>query len=125
MGMNRTGAQMAPIGTKEILKYAEARATNVEPDAEEDIALRQVYAQESKGVGSVPMPATIRGMATAVTEKLKGAKPTMFIDKLGERLAYERTGVRLYDAMITKCAGAGPDDKSGVDLEELAAIRSD
>ena len=53
MGMNRTGAQMAPIGTKELLQYVEARAASVEPDAQEDIAVRQAYAQESASVGSV------------------------------------------------------------------------
>jgi rubrerythrin len=29
-------------------------------------------------------------------------RPTQFVDKLGERLAFERTGVRLYGALISK-----------------------
>jgi ferritin-like metal-binding protein YciE len=125
MGMNRTGAQMAPLGTKELLAYAEARAANVQPDADDDVALRQAYAHESDGVGSVALPGTMKGMATAVTEKLKGAKPTMFIDKLGERLAYERTGVRLYDALITKCMAAEPEEDTSIDLAQLTGIRRD
>jgi rubrerythrin len=38
--------------------------------------------------------------------KLKGGHPTIMMDKLGERLAFERAGVRLYDALITKYQAA-------------------
>jgi len=31
-----------------------------------------------------------------------GASPTLFIDKLGERLAFERGGVRLYETLVSK-----------------------
>jgi ferritin-like protein len=33
---------------------------------------------------------------------LKGSKPTVFIDKMGERAAFERTGVRLYQGALAK-----------------------
>ena len=32
--------------------------------------------------------------------------PTVFLDKLGERLEYERIGVQLYDALLAKVAAA-------------------
>lgn len=33
--------------------------------------------------------------------RVKGDSPTILLDKLGERLAFKRTGTRLYDALIT------------------------
>ncbi len=65
----------------------------------------------------------MKGMAATVVDKLKGHKPEVLIDKLGERLAYERTGVRLYEPLITKvgAASSGP----LVDLAMLTKIRDD
>ena len=62
-------------------------------------------------------------MATTAMETLKGNKPQVLIDKLGERLAFERTGVRLYEALMLKVgtATSGP----LVDLAELRRIRDD
>jgi hypothetical protein len=46
----------------------------------------------------------------------------VLLDKMGERLAFERTGTRLYDALLVKVAGAaaGPGPRAA-DLEELRA----
>lgn len=41
-------------------------------------------------------------MVSTAVKAVKGAQPTQFIDKLGERLGFERTGVRLYEALISK-----------------------
>ena len=45
--------------------------------------------------------------AGAALQALKGGPPTQFLDKLGERLAFERTGVRLYEALISKHEALG------------------
>jgi rubrerythrin len=37
----------------------------------------------------------------------EGLRPSQFVDKLGERLAFERTGVRLYEALISKLDAFG------------------
>ena len=42
-------------------------------------------------------------MATTVLNALTGRKATLFIDNLAERLAFERTGARLYETLIIKC----------------------
>jgi rubrerythrin len=55
---------------------------------------------------------------------LKGDSPQILLDKLGERLAFERTGARLYDALITKCEVMLGGDIS-MSIEDLQAIRSD
>jgi bacterioferritin (cytochrome b1) len=46
-------------------------------------------------------------MMKSAVQSITGARPTQFIDKLGERLAFERTGVRLYEAIISKHASFG------------------
>lgn len=66
----------------------------------EDIAaLRGLYVEEALWVGSVPVPATGKGVTETVVGKLKGKNPEVLFDKLGQRAAYERSGVRLYQAM--------------------------
>jgi rubrerythrin len=63
-------------------------------------------------------------MAKTLLEKVQGHKPTVFIDKLGQRLAYERTGVRLYDALLAKYDAATVHD-GGPTRAELESIRAD
>jgi rubrerythrin len=55
---------------------------------------------------------------------LQGGRPQVFIDKLAERLAYERGGTRLYDAVIAKFV-AYQDELDGVSLNELTEIRDE
>jgi rubrerythrin len=55
---------------------------------------------------------------------LKGDSPQILLDKLGERLAFERTGTRLYDALITKCE-VMLDDQISMTIDDLAGIRAD
>jgi len=54
---------------------------------------------------------------------LSGHKPTVLLDKMGERLAFERTGARMYDALMVKVVGQrtpgiGP---TPAEIEELRA----
>jgi hypothetical protein len=60
-------------------------------------------------------------MFKTAKELLKGTKPTVFIDKLGERLGFERTGVRLYEAALLKFDVHGTWDggPSRVQLEKI------
>lgn len=101
VGMNRTGIETAPELTKEMLdapkiKTGESNGTTPE-------SVRQIYIQESGPLGTVPAPTSFKGVLKTVMEKTKGNAPEVFIDKLGERLAFERGGVRLYDLFLTKC----------------------
>jgi rubrerythrin len=47
-------------------------------------------------------PPTLKGKIATAVEAIKGENPTLFLDKLGERLAFERSGTRLYDALLSK-----------------------
>lgn len=57
-------------------------------------------------------------------QMLKGDSPHILLDKLGERLAFERTGARLYDALITKCEAMLAGDIS-MTINDLQQIRAD
>lgn len=106
MGSNRTGIQTSPIDTKKMLETPEG--TRLTPGDESGIErLRASYIKESGPVGSVPPPATMKGAAKAGMQALTGKRAQTLIDRLGERLAFERSGTRLYEAMITKCKAAG------------------
>lgn len=103
VGMNRTGMQMAPMQGPDQVDYARNRPPHPAEGSEEAIAtLRGDYVKEAPRVGSVPIPASIRGLAETAVGKLKGQSPELLFDKLGERAAFERSGVRLYQAMISK-----------------------
>ncbi len=39
---------------------------------------------------------------TTLSKLVNPSDPTIFLDKIGERIAFERGGTRLYDALITK-----------------------
>lgn len=67
------------------------------------------------------MPSTLKGAFTTGLQAITGNSPSVLIDKLGQRLAFERSGVRLYDALITKCKSAEP----VLDISLLEQFRND
>jgi hypothetical protein len=68
--------------------------------------MRGRYIAEGNAADSVPMPGTFKGVASTVLQAAAGKSPAGFMDKLGSRLAFERAGVRLYDALIAKVSCA-------------------
>src|SRR5690606_4644956 len=108
MGMNRTGMQMSPIEGPDQVQYALDQPPHpAEGNDGEIAALRAEYVREATRIGSVPLPGTGKGLMDTTIGKIKGKNPEVLIDKLGQRLAYERSGVRLYQAVITKVEAAG------------------
>ncbi len=121
VGMNRTGIQMSPIDSKAMQELVPAI------DASDDAALAELrsdYITNADSLGSVPLPGTITGAVSMGLGMLKGDSPQILLDKLGERLAFERTGTRLYDALITKCDVMLDGDIS-MTIEDLEQIRAD
>lgn len=103
LGANRTGIDMSPIHSKEMVSGAQ-QLTQVQPGKSElRSRIEQQYLSEATQVGSVPVPGTLKGMLKSTMEKATGRNPEVFINKLGQRLAFERTGTRLYEAVIRKC----------------------
>lgn len=67
----------------------------------------------------------------AMARMLNGQRPMkrkpawlFFLDKLSERLAFERTGVRLYEALLNKCQTLG-ESAPGPTLEDIEHIGSE
>lgn len=102
LGLNRTGMQMAPLHGSSMVDYATDMGRETPRDHGEFEQVHRTYVQEADTVGSVPVPGTFSGMVQAGSAKLMGMRPESLVDKLGERLAFERGGTRLYDAMIMK-----------------------
>ncbi|OZI22552.1 ferritin Dps family protein [Bordetella genomosp. 7] len=100
-GMNRTGMQMAPLQGPTQVKFA-AQQGPAPGGPEAALAERVAYAREADRVGSVPIPGTGKGLVTTAASKITGNNPEVLIDKLGQRLAYERSGTRLYEAALVK-----------------------
>jgi rubrerythrin len=123
VGMNRTGIQMSPLDTKAMLKDdGSARGEGGDESALAD--LRSSYIAGADGLGSVPLPGTVSGAVNMGIDLLRGENPQVLLDKLGERLAFERTGARLYDALITKCE-VMLDGSISMTLEDVQSIRAD
>lgn len=83
-----------------------------------------LYLKESHAVGTVPPPGTAKGLAKAAMQALKGNKAIALVDKTAERLAFERTGVRLYEALLEKL-DAGTSFTGGPTRDEVQTIRDE
>jgi rubrerythrin len=121
-GKNRTGIDMSPIHSRLTIEGAAEANTGGMLDGMALSAERSAWARAAPPLGTVPPPGTVKGMLKTVLEKLQGHQPTVLIDKLGERLAFERTGTRLYEAVMSKLAGADA-HPGGPAREELEEIR--
>jgi hypothetical protein len=106
MGHNLTGTARSPAAVRAMTEAADALTPFVDIDTSDMEAQRIAFIGEADAVGSVPPPASVEGVAKAGAVLLKGGRPTVFLDKLGERLAYERAGTRLYEALIVKYRAA-------------------
>jgi hypothetical protein len=108
IGMNRTGIDLSPVDKKLLIEGAAATIPSMDGDESAIEETRAEYLQEKATIGSMPPPATVKGAASTVVDAVKGASPTVFLDKLGARLAFERTGSRLYATLIGKFDASAP-----------------
>ncbi|TFW09885.1 ferritin-like domain-containing protein [Oxalobacteraceae bacterium OM1] len=123
--MNRTGVQMSPLDSMEMTKDVPPSMMPSTPGDESALAeMRGRYIAEADAIGSVPLPGTMKGALTTGVQMLTGKEPQILIDKLGERLAFERTGTRLYDALIVKFTTL-EDNTTSMTLADLQQIRAD
>jgi hypothetical protein len=124
-GKNRTGVATSPFDSKKTVEAAETMETSGSAMDRRLLEDERVYwARDAEPVGTVPPPGTMKGMAKTALEMLQGHKPTVFIDKLGERLAYERTGTRLWEAVLAKYEVANVHE-GGPTRAEIEQIRND
>lgn len=120
IGMNRTGNATSPIDSREMMDNVDPDRPSAPPIENSGISkIRTRYTESAEPLGTVPPPATVVGAVTTGIEKLTGKNPAVFINKLGERLAFERTGSRLYQALISRYDAL----KTVSGFPELAAIQ--
>ena len=106
LGPNMTGTSLAPASLAAMTRATSELTPFDEIDTAELESQKLDFIGEADAVGSIPVPKTMKGVAKAGLSKLKGGHPAIFLDKLGERLAYERAGTRLYEALILKFEAA-------------------
>jgi rubrerythrin len=117
LGGNKTGIHMSPKDTAEMEAGLEAFGA-VDTSARGDVQVRADYADEADALGSVPPPGTVKGVLKSGVDMITGKRPQVLIDKLGERLAFERGGVRLYETLLAKCSVAD----APLETADLAAL---
>jgi len=119
---NRTGMQMSPVHSEEMLaslKVADEVAQETSTDLAAMIELRQIYIDEAEPLGTMPPPATAKGVVKTLTKLITGDQPQVFLDKLAERCAFERSGTRLYDSLLTKYSAELASGKNSGSLGEI------
>jgi rubrerythrin len=124
LGANRTGLQMSPVHAREMLENVDAPALDLSSDGADLAAVRREYVLEADPLGSVPAPGTLKGMVKSGAQAIVGNRPQAFIDKLAERLAFERGGARLYDAVLVK-VHAHAAELQGPAAADVEQIRND
>jgi hypothetical protein len=116
-GMNRTGVMISPLEATKTMEGA-VDLTVPPPGDESAIAENRIrFKMESGSLGTIPYPTNFKGAYTAIKENMIYGHH-VFLDKLGERIAFERTGTRIYEALLSKYHGT--EDKEGLPpLERL------
>ncbi|MGZ8425048.1 MAG: ferritin-like domain-containing protein [Candidatus Binatia bacterium] len=119
-GINRTGIMLNPTLSGELIDGAEESLPC--PDANEDLALsRAEYVQDALTIGSLPtiMGETRNGIHD---QTLSEGDLSLLLDKLGERLAFERQGTRLYETFIQKLDSLRFMDREGPAIADVQQI---
>jgi rubrerythrin len=89
VGLNRTGISAFPSDSADVIANAERTCVGRTPDGRALAGIREVYESKAEPIGTVPASAAAKA-------------PAVLIDRVAQRLAFERTGTRLYEALITK-----------------------
>lgn len=119
--VNRTGMAVSPEAGEMRETAAQFRPQGSE---EQFRMLRQEARRSIDPIGTMPPPASLTGVVRDAVRRLGGQKTTVLLDKIGERLAFERTGTRLYETLLEKLA-AGGGFEGGPTREQLERIRAE
>src|SRR5688572_3868041 len=96
---NRTGIQTSPDLARELIQGADESVPSSDGGPEDLAEYRTQYIEEAFPIGSLPsLPAGSESEAS--DEEVETA---VLLDKLSERLSFERMGTRLYEALVNKC----------------------
>jgi rubrerythrin len=123
IGTNRTGIAASPVDAPRMIEGAQ-QASASDGGPEKLMAFRAEMSGEAPPHGTMPPPATLKGAAKTMMKAVQGEKANVLLDKLAERLAFERSGVRLYDAVLAKIP-ASRTTKGDLDAGDLRHIRDE
>lgn len=120
-GMNRTGMKTAPERAEAMTEGIEEFPVHGVPREDELAQMREEYAKSGEALGSMPPPAGVGGKVKAAAKAATGGHPTLFLDKMGERLAFERSGTRFYEGLVSKhhAYGSFSGGPSIADIEKI------
>ena len=131
-GRNRTGLATASSSDQEGVQslLAAPLTDDLAPELAGDglAELRVAYARDTDAVGSIPPPASVSGKIKSAIGTLAGESMSVFLDRLGQRLAFERQGSRLYEGLIAKLQAADADGglgNHGPTLEDLTELHDE
>lgn len=114
IGNNKTGIVMHPKRTAAMMTGTAEFPPSSHGSEENLAALRIEYNRQAGPIGSLPPALDAKPSEAAI----------MFLDKLGARIGFERTGTRLYDAILAKHKALGSFD-GGPSRAELERIRNE
>jgi ferritin-like protein len=119
--LNRTGSMLKPDDTAALAEITASTPPSSSGDGRGIATMRNAYSTEGLPIGHEPPPplAPAKGRG-----KKGGTRQAMLLDKMGERLAFERSGTRLYEALLAKFDGPGAisDGRQGIDRSEIEEI---
>ncbi len=124
MGANKTGASRAPALAQQMVAATEEFPPTSRGTAETAAKIRSEYARIAEPLGTMPAPSGVTQLAKTALRAVTGSRPLVLLDKLGERAAFERTGTRLYDALISK-HDAGLTFRGGPSRDDLVHVRDE
>lgn len=116
---------MSPMDVKKMLEGVQKSLPTSNGESSKVLAsFRAPYIKNADPIGNVPIPGTFKGAAKTGMQKVMAKKPEVLIGKLGARLAFERTGTRLYEALLEKCE-ARTDESQGIPVSQLREFRDE
>ena len=118
IGANKTGIATATELAAQMVSGTREFAPSSPGDEQEIARVRGMYSETAEPLGTVP-PIAETGSKEAPSEQ---AVLTELLDKLGARLSFERSGVRLYTALINKLEAYGS-FTGGPERTDLERIR--
>ncbi|MGH7846525.1 MAG: ferritin-like domain-containing protein [Candidatus Binatia bacterium] len=119
---NRTGIMTNPALSAELIQGAKNTVPSSKGNGKQIASNRAPYLKEGLPIGSSPI--IISRSETVGEEELAANADRMavLLDKLGERLAFERQGTRLYEAFLQKLEAMPLASDSGPSPEDLRHI---
>jgi rubrerythrin len=119
---NRTGIMTNPDMSAELIRGAKKTIPSSSGNGKEATASRAEYSIKELPIGSSPIIVNNGENARQDELSANADRISVLLDKLGERLAFERQGTRLYEAFLQKLETAPAEHVNGPSSEDLRHI---